>query len=733
MEKKAYEILGNIKQHIVDGELGTAIRETENVLLSGLLKGNTEQFESIKNEYELLYEYWRKGYSDPRREELYQRMLQRLFVLVANMEQRARLVSNPYLTALYQEPRQASRNWSMLQIRRQLEDFVSNAALLDLEPEHVREGKEQQLFTDHYRWLNDLFNYIVSSMQWSEPIGDAFIEVLNAPTVDVSDQQLIVSAITLSCMNNFDMEKLRVLVRTYQQATDEELRQRALVGWVVCLNEYYLPLFPEQAELVKELCDDSRCRDELTELQMQLFYSHMADSDSKTIEKDIMPDLIKGNSLKLTRSGLEELEVDQLEEILNPEKTEQNMERMEQRINQMADMQRQGSDVYFSGFKQMKRFPFFQKISSWFLPFNPKHPAVNSIWQQSKYSQFLKTIMKASAFCNSDKYSFTLAFNDVVKALPASMLDMIEKGEASPIPVGGMVSEEVQQSAAYLRRSYLQDIYRFTRLCPVKSLFRNIFESSESITFFPHAVFQDTALRERFNEVAAFLLKRGFNNEALFVLTDTGHQYRDYQFYMLYARAAKLSQYDAEMEPEECYQEALKLRPDDTKALRGYARECFAKKRYADADKAYDKLLKSDADNATLLLSKAACLANLGQYEEALKMLYWLNYEQPDNSSVSRVLAWTLTENHQFEAAVKIYERLLKEEEPIAEDYFNAAYCQWLAGRVSDAINALRHYREVFDIDSKGILKELNSERHRLSKHGLTDIDFKLMRDAVCA
>ena len=730
METNSNDSLYNIKRHITLNELGPALREMQNLLHSGQLKGDTDQFASIKEEYDLLCEYWRKGYDDTQRELLYQRMLQRLFTFTSNVELRAHMKGSPYLMSLYQQPRQASRNWSTTLIRKQLEDFVSNAALLELEPDHVRADKEQQLYNDHHKWMSHLFNYIVTSAGWSEAVGNTFIELLSLPTVDVNDQCLIVSAITLSAMNNFDMEKLRVLMRAYQQTADQGVRQRALVGWVLSMNDHYMTLFPQQAAIVKELCDDSRCRDELTELQMQLFYSLMADADSKTIEKDIIPDLIKGNNLKITRNGLEEVEEDQIEEILHPENTELKMEKMEQRLHEMADMQRNGSDIYFAGFKQMKRFPFFADLSNWFMPFYPKHPAIRDIWQKSRNNRFLKSVMNAGAFCDSDKYSFTLAFKDVVGALPPSVVEMIEKGEATATPLGGMVPEEEQQSPAFIRRSYLQDIYRFSRLHPVRTLFRNIFEQRETLTFFSSHLFQDTALQQRFNEMAAFMLKHGHTHEALLVLENADPEKLDYQFYMLYARAARLTD-QGTMTPLECYQEALKLRPADTKALKGYARECFVQEMYEPAAETYDKLLETDTDNASLLLAKAACMANMGACEEALKLLYRLDYEHHDDSAVNRTMAWTLTEAHQFEQAEKIYHRLLNSEDARAEDYLNAAYCLWLSGRNGDAINMFRRYRDDFDVEEADLLNELDSEHLRLSRNGISDIGFQLMRDAV--
>ncbi len=723
-------IIKQIKDKIVDGKLGQAISEAENALLSGQLQGNQETLSAIKNEYTLLTDYWRRGYSDNQRAALYNQMLQRLYVLTANMEQRVRLQGSPYLMNLYKRPRQAARNWSMAMIRKQLEDFVSNVALLELEPEHVGAAKEKELYESHQLWISDLFDYIVMSSQWSESIADAFIELLSAPTVDVRDQQLIVSAIMLSGMNSFDFEKLRVLMRVYQHATDEGLRQRALVGWVLCQDKRYQTLYPEQAALIHEICEDEHCRNELTELQMQLIYSLKTDADGRTIEKEIMPDIMKGSNLKLTRNGLEEAEEDQLESVLHPEKTEQYMEQMERRMQQMADMQKQGSDIYFHGFKLMKRFPFFQTLSNWFVPFFPQHPSISGIWKQNKYNIFLKTITKTAAFCDSDKYSFALGFDQIVDVLPQSILEMLERGQAAASPLGGIVPKEEQMSAAFKRRLYLQNMFRFARLFTFRSVFRNVFEDERALAFFTSSLFKGSALEQRFSEVVAFMLKRGFNDVALDVLNNTSEESRDYQFYILYARTAKYADH-ASIKPIDCYRMALELQPHDKKALRGFARESFEMRSFDDAAKAYDELLAADADNAALLLGKAACQANIGQCADALKVLYRLNYEQPDNHTVNSVLAWTLTEDHQFEQAMKIYNRLLQETPAEAEDYLNAAFCLWIGGRINEAVDTFLRFRELFNVDATALQEKLSEERERLSQHGIGDIDFRLMCEAV--
>ena len=200
--------------------------------------------------------------------------------------------------------------------------------------------------------------------------------MLLSPTVDSNDQQLIVAAIMLALMSQFDMVKFRLLTDVYRQSQDEHVRQRALVGWVFSLDRHLINVFPEQKAIIDEMLQSDEVCQELTELQMQLILTLNAEKDNDIISREIMPDLIKNNSFQITRNGIEETEEDSLEEILHPDIAEQRMEKLEASMQRIIDMQKQGVDVYFAGFAQMKRYPFFYDISNWFVPFFMQHPDV---------------------------------------------------------------------------------------------------------------------------------------------------------------------------------------------------------------------------------------------------------------------------------------------------------------------------------------------------------------------
>ena len=727
------QLFSDIRQHILSGELSKALKMTENAVAAGQMKVDREKLASIKEEYNLLIDFWMRGYNDPERGELYHRMLRSLYTLVANAHHRERLQRSPYLKNLYQRPRQAARNWSVAMLRKKLEDFVIDSAMLELEPENERKEKERLLYQEHQQWMADVFDYIVTSMQWHESLTDTFVELLLTPTIDLRDQQLLLSAIMLASMINYDAEKIRVLMKVYYLTANHPLRQRALVGWVLCIDESMGKLYPQQERFINEMCSHERFRTELTELQMQLFYCMTVDADGQRIQQEIMPDLVKGANIEMAQMGLKKTEEeDQLDEILHPERTEEGLEKVEQRMHQMADMQKQGADIYFGGFKQMKRFPFFQTLSNWFMPFYTKHPAISPIIERTKQQRFLQIITSMGAFCDSDKYSFALIFDKVIDYMPPTVLEMIEKGEASAVPLGGAVPQEDQQSPVFIRRTYLQNLYRFFRLYPVRSEFPEIFKVPSDLLFFSNTLFGSSRLHERSAEVAAFLLKRGYQEEAMDVLSAVPDSWRDYHYYMLYARAGRNMAF-ADFATIDCYKEALKLKPGDRKALRGYARELFLLKQYKEAAIVYNQLLQEEPDNRQLLLGKAAAQARIGLSEEALKILYQLNYEYPDDLSVSRILAWTLSETAQYQQAEKIYTRLLRQEHPQAEDYFNYAYSLWFEGRVKEAVDVFRRYIGDNDNNYVHVWTDLASEYDRLSRHGIDNLQYELMKEAVAS
>ena len=662
-------------KQLCEGNCGMAIAELQ-VYLSAWPDGQSiERVQGLKEEYDLMTNYWRQGMEDPQRPEQYQRLLQQVYLVFANLAIHRRIQASSFLTSMYQSARQQPRDWSLTAIRHEMENFVTDIAMLEFEAENKREEKSRELYKAHQTQMNALFNYIVVSHMWTDGVGKGFTDLLLSPTVDNIDQQLIVSAIMLSLMNQFDIVKFRLLTDVYRQSQDEFVRQRALVGWVFSLDVMTNKVYPEQKAIVDDLLNSDEVCQELTELQMQLLLTLNAEKDNDIIRNEIMPDLMKNEAFQITRNGIEEIEEDPLEDVLHPDASERRMEQLEATMQRMIDMQKQGADIYFGGFSQMKRYPFFYDMSNWLVPFFIHHPDIAQFVDRMEFRQFAMSILNKGPFCNSDKYSFVIASMEVFSRLPASVQEMLKHNEAS---LGELELGE-NQTAAYLRRIYLMDLYRFFRLFPNRAALNNPYEDSkqryETLNFFGSVMFFFSPLDRYKKSVVRMMKKYHFDDMAKIILVFLPNEHQDVQCLIWM----------------ELWDKAVEMDPTNEQALSGAARHAFKKNEYEKANDLYDRLLLLFPGKKNYMLNKAVCLVRLEDYEEALKLLYQLDYENADDVNVQRVLAWTLTCDNRLEQAAAMYEQMMKGEKVIAEDHLNYGYCLWLMGRIEDAA---AHFRQ---------------------------------------
>jgi tetratricopeptide (TPR) repeat protein len=370
----------------------------------------------------------------------------------------------------------------------------------------------------------------------------------------------------------------------------------------------------------------------------------------------------------------------------------------------------------------MKRFSFFNELSNWFVPFYPNHPDVMEVLEKTGMNRFLNVMMEKGPFCNSDKYSFVFAFQQVISQIPQNMRGMLERGEAT---LNELPSEELE-SAAYIRRIYLQDLYRFFRLFPERSAFVNPFDMDGSFLFFADPIFSKTHLELFFNDVTAFFLKQDRLYNVLKLLANYGEARRDFQFWMMsgylaqhYANESALAFSDLQS-----YTNALEIQPDHERALAGLARALFSREMYEEALETYDKLLTICPEKKSYRLNFAVSLTNLGRYDEALKELYRLNYEMPDDRNVNRVLAWTLVCEGKYEAADKIYDQLLAASNVYPDDLLNYGYSLWFSGHIDEAADCFHRFLKETDCEPEFILE---NEADLLREKGITEPEQQMM------
>ena len=724
MDNNETKQISDILKYIYDGMLGRALRSARSLVDANPHLIYDEELESIENDYRLMLDYMKRGFNDPQRGAIYQNLTVRLYRFTADLNMAYRKQNVQFFAEA--SGKASRKSFNNDNIKAELEGFVTDVAMLSLDPEPERTRKSNDIYRRHNDFTQSLFCHIVTSKQWGEHDAAFLEELLLSPAVDTIDAQLIISALTLATMNNMDANKFSVMMNVYLKTTDERLRQKALIGWAFALSSEAAPVFPKLRESVSEALNDKNVVNELVDLQKQMVFCLNAEQDTATIRRDIMPELMKNNNLNITRFGITEKEDDPMADIFDPGASERAMEKMEESFQKMMNMQKAGSDIYFGGFSQMKRFPFFYNVANWFCPFYLEHPEISSATSGLKDTPLLANILSNGPFCDSDKYSFTLALSSVISRLPANMKEMFNSQEA----LGATMSKEEQESPAYIRRMILQDMYRFFRLFPQRAQLVNPFDNKHFM-FISNKLFTGTKVRDYVPELCYFMIKHK-NKSALKTIVDAlpqGDEPKSLLIRGIYSldysgNPAQAARYFKKLHDKE---------PDNKQALSLLARSCFESGDYAAATACYGEIYDKEPGDYAAALNYSIALSKAKRYQEATRLLYRLDIEHPDSAAVTRVLAWTLMGEGKYEQARKCYDRLLASDDAETGDWLNAGYCRWFTGNVGEAADLFKKFvkESAAGGKSRDISEELDNDKDILADHGIRGIDIRLMSDIV--
>ena len=572
--------------------------------------------------------------------------------------------NNNYLLSLRNKVRASGRDWSWCEIRKRLESFVSNIALLQLQNDN--EAAQQRLeviYEEQKKYRQQMFLYVLTELRFSGGDIQELEDLLLTPTVDNIDQRMIISALTINGLMVFDPLKLRLLVNVYTKSEDIPVKQYALVGWALTLPRYPYSCDSQTTQIVRDLVDnDATVREELAQLQIQLAYCQSADRDSRNFQETIMPDIMKASNMRFTDKGLEMQEDDPMDDILGRSTTEKKMEEVESRMRSYMDKRSQGMDLFFQGFKHMKRYPFFSDISNWLVPFYYEHPDIAPALHQMGGNGILHLMLDAP-MCDNDKYSFVFAFLSIMNKVPK---DIIEQMQQTAPPENAY--RDWMSDPAILRRNYLQSLYRFFQLFPYSESFVSPFCDTEEVEM-PYLdppswliVANKTLMETRFDDNIIDLLKYFLRKKDFGAVQFILDEYNDCDdsFDLCYVRtlfyADSLPEYEDEFLHNIEY--CLKVKPDSITLRKLYAKWLYSCEKFQEAKTLFGKLMEEKDGNRNYMFSYALCCHKLGDYDEAKKVLFRLAYEHPDDREVGILLASTLFLDGKTEDAFKRVDKM---------------------------------------------------------------------------
>ena len=729
-----YEGIEDIFRLLDAGRLKEALTQLQGISAPTNQWELRNRIESTLTAYGYMLQYAAQGMDDPNRKTFYRQTLRTAYELtdITNITLLSPKTNGTYFDRIRTLSIHPAKAYAELQM--QLETFtedVSTAPLLYHDEKRLQTEMES-IHSIHETTLNELFDKTWATPLWTEAEASEANDILQSVLVQPNDLAVMVSAVTLSLLRIFDARKFKFLSEAYKHE-NLQVNQRAIVGMVIALSKHEkrIGLYPELVSLLSLLCENEDFQKNLHTIQMQLLISRETTKIDKKMREEIIPEMMK-NAKQLNDPKFRFDESEDSED-RNPEWEEwMDKSGMTDKIKEMGEWQMAGADVYMSSFSQLKHYPFFHQISHWFYPFDLNLPILAPLKKDFDSSVFspLKLIAHSDFFCNSDKYSFSLAILSMPKAMKDMSMQQMEEQARMNEEHRDKLEQLMQKKkeAKGTSRQYIQDLYRFFKLWRRHQEEEDIFHWSFNLWENPWLkdVF---STEDIFKELADYLFQKEYLEEAytLFQKLMTFGSKRT----EVYQKAGYI------LQKQKRYADAIKhylqadiLSPDNVWTNKHLA-QCY--KLLGDMPKAleyYKKVEATQPDNLNIALQIGQCLARMEQYVDALAYFYKVEYLEKNPDNARRAIAWCSFVSGKYKEALKYYQLLLEKPSSKAHDWMNAGHVYFVMHEIPLAIE---HYQQAqsFEKSHTVFLEKFNKDKNALLSLGLMEEDIQIMLDLL--
>ena len=102
-------------------QLSQALTLMENYLSTYSGGPDADRLYAIKADFQLMADYWKRGFKDPQLTQLYDNLLRRLYVLYAEVEMSYQIKHSVYLSGIHSRMSASSRDWTSQALKESLE------------------------------------------------------------------------------------------------------------------------------------------------------------------------------------------------------------------------------------------------------------------------------------------------------------------------------------------------------------------------------------------------------------------------------------------------------------------------------------------------------------------------------------------------------------------------------------------------------------------------------------
>ena len=595
------------------------------------------------------------------------------------------------------------------EVKPTLEKFVSREAMLFLNHDLSKEEQDQasvRLYQEWEEYREKIFDRFVSSGYWNDEERAVVKDTILSPTVDSLTSQLLVSAITLSAATVFDMGKFTLLYDIYRLADDDEVKVRALLGWLLvstnCGCYEQQPDFRSFAELLTEDCkNDSDLLAEIIKAQKMLAVTVFSEQKSIDYTNDIMSSLSKRFLGELKNKVADLLDADEdmrnLFEIDEDEETSEESPIRSVDINtdedgipnldvdmdsplSMDEMMDKGIDILLPQFKMLRdQTDFFTHLYNWFMPFYLKNPHITeALGFVDEKRKFCKAFCSTARSCPADAYSLANLIVSHPNEIPENIVDCYDDPEdegdgSEPADEEEIVNEFFKEPGEHrakrIRINYIRNLLRFSKFYTAKDEIFNILDELDddkpAYAVLAGPLFQDKFFDKYRMAIARYSFRREFPDLVEVMLEGVPCDTLEMHFMKGWVCMQKGDNHSLRMAVDH-FKKMLKIKPDMKQV---YLQLGICYRNLIQVDEYlenFDKLMEfkdsfSEEELFELKLDKLKFIVMNNRFEEAMPLAYELDYTHPENQMAGALLTQLLIKiggEHAEENFQKAHQRL---------------------------------------------------------------------------
>lgn len=595
------------------------------------------------------------------------------------------------------------------EVKPTLEKFVSREAMLFLNHDLSKEEQDQasaRLYQEWEEYREKIFDRFVSSGYWNNEERAVVKDTILSPTVDSLTSQLLVSAITLSAATVFDMGKFTLLYDIFRLADDDEVKVRALLGWLLvstnCGSYEQQPDFRSFAEQLTEDCkNDPDLLAEIIKAQKMLAVTVFSEQKSIDYTNDIMASLSKRFLDDLRDKVADLLEADEdMRNIFGIEDDEETSEESpirsddtntdEDRIPNldadiesplsMDEMMDKGIDILLPQFKMLRdQTEFFTHLYNWFMPFYLKNPHITeALGFVDEKRKFCKAFCSTARSCPADAYSLANLIVSHSNEIPENIVDCYDDPEDEEDGSESADEEEIvkeffnepeEHRAKRIRINYIRNLMRFSKFYTAKDEIFNIFDELDddkpAYAVLAGPLFQDEFFDKYRMAIARYSFRREFPDLVEVMLEGVPCDTLEMHFMKGWVCMQKGDNHSLRMAVDH-FKKMLKIKPD-MKQVYLQLGTCYRNLIQVDEYlENFDKLMEfkdsfSEEELFELKLDKLKFIVMNNRFEEAMPLAYELDYTHPENQMAGALLTQLLIKiggEHAEENFQKAHQRL---------------------------------------------------------------------------